>query len=239
MAPNGLQQYAPTSPPLQPEPASPFAHILHLPVFQIFSLKEFGIIQNQIRENMKTKKLQQEVLASLPPPPTTADAVTAKLVMEYLSLMSDGGVTFVASRFNINNILAGTVNLLDKMDQQSLQPCSTVVYTRFASSSAQPVIVDVLVWYRIGKRSHMTGVQVRANTEAKIRINTEKAFSVKEGKEWKKTWFRGREGPLDVVVVEGGAEVKLGKVLEIERDLVTAVVGDFYERWKLHKVPRL
>ncbi|KAH8724124.1 hypothetical protein GQ44DRAFT_709185 [Phaeosphaeriaceae sp. PMI808] len=96
-------------PPPQVEMPGPFSHLLQFPVFQIYSLKEFKIIRQRIEENLKTKQLHQEVLNNMPPPPTTADAITAKVVMEYLSIMSDGGVTFVANRFSIDKFMSGTL----------------------------------------------------------------------------------------------------------------------------------
>ncbi|KAH7346959.1 hypothetical protein BKA66DRAFT_602538 [Pyrenochaeta sp. MPI-SDFR-AT-0127] len=238
-APGGYQQQTYTSPPPpQADMNSPFVHLLQLSVFQIYSVKEFEILRDRIQENLKTKQLRQEVINNMPPQPTTADAITGKLVIEYLSILGDGGMTFAASRFSVDKLMSGTLGMIDAMDQQSMKPCSTVVYSRWASPKEMhgpPIIVDILGWYKISDRSTMTGVQVKANTESKIRINSEKAFTVKEGKMWSKTWFRGRQDFLEVLVE--GVEVKLGKVLAIERNLTSPIYGDFLGRWKEFKVP--
>lgn len=246
--PNGYrsQAYA-NPPPPQTEMPGPFAHLSHLPVFEIYSLKEFGILWNTMQQRLKNLQENQQARNDLPPPPTTADAMTAKLVSQYLSVLTDGGMTLVASQFNINKVLSGTLNMLDAMEKYSMEqatkPNATVVYSRWASpreTNGPPIIVDVLAWYSINKRSHMTGVQVKANTTSKIKINAEKPFTVKDGKEWKKTWFRGRQDFLDIDVIGGdGASLRLGKVMAVERDLLPDLVVDFYGRWKEYSVPRL
>jgi hypothetical protein len=239
------QAYLSLAPP-QDKVHSAYAHLSHLPVFEIYSLKEFGIIWNTIQQSLNNMQDTQKMRKDLPPPPTTADALTAKLVTEYLSIMTDGGMTFMASQFNMTKLLTGGMNVLDAMDkfsmEQATKPSATIVYSRWASSpdmAGPPIIVDVLVWYRINKRDRMTGVQAKTNTASKIRVNAEKPFAVKDGKEWKKTWFRGREEMLEISIIGGdGAPIRLGKVLAIERDLVPALYSDFFGRWKQFRVPR-
>ncbi|KAH7137933.1 hypothetical protein B0J11DRAFT_139 [Dendryphion nanum] len=229
-------------PPIQPQPTGPFSHIINIPVFQVYSLNEVHILYQRIQSNLALKQQRQDILDNMPPPPSTVDALSAKLFIEIISAMSDGGMTIIAKHTNIEKMMAGTLGVLDKMDQSSMKENTWCTYMRWASPKEMPgplIILDVIAWYRNEARDKLSGVQVKTNTGFKIKLNKE-SFSIKEGKSFDKTWFRGRENTLAISVIIGdGTEVALGQVLAMERGLSSVVLSDFSNRWKEHVVPKV
>ncbi|KAF2422985.1 hypothetical protein EJ08DRAFT_462441 [Tothia fuscella] len=219
-----------------------FAHVNDLPVFQIYSLNEVEILRKRIQSNLETKWQRQDIIDHMPPPPSSADALTAKVYFELISAMSDCGMSMALKQVNIDKTLANTLGGLDAMDQSFMKEDMTVVYSRWAtpsSMSGAPIVVDILAWQKGSNHSKLSGVQVKANTELKIGVNKESAFTVKEGKTWNKSWFRGRDNQLSVFVTTNGKdEVELGQVLGIERNLSTVVLRDLSTRWEAFVVPQ-
>lgn len=218
----------------------PFAHLSNVPLWPIYSESEVEVIRKALETNAETKKLRQDIAKNMEPQP---DALTAKVVHGFISLMSDGGTTLVLKQFNPDKLMLGTTSMVDAMEQRMMQDNTYLTYSRWATQRdfpGPPVIVDVLTWHSFSDHAKIRGVQVKANTAAKIKVFDQLDFSVKEGKEWKKTFFRGRYWTLSVSVTgDGGAELELGKVLSIERGVSPNISPDLSKRWTKWAVPKV
>jgi hypothetical protein len=236
------QEIYASQPPVQIQPVHPFAHLLDVPVFSIYSLSEVDVIRKALEQNAETKKLRQEWINNLPPPPTTGEALTAKIFYEYIGALSDGGTTLALRHLNINNVMSGTMGALDAMEMKMMKDNQFVTYSRWATKAGvrdPPVIVDVLTWHSFSDPAKLRGIQVKANADAKFKVFDKHEFSVKGGKEWGKTFFRGRYWTLSISMISDHTQVELGQVVSIERTLSPNTSGDFIQRWMKFQVPRI
>ncbi|KAF2007651.1 hypothetical protein P154DRAFT_516481 [Amniculicola lignicola CBS 123094] len=230
------------TPLVQSEPNEPFAHINNIPLFSIYSINEVALIRKAIEQNAETNELRQEFLKNIPPPLSAGDALTAKLVTQYIAAMSDGGTTLILSQFTLDKMAANALGALDAMERKMMVDNQWLVYSRWATPSdfAGPrVIVDVLLHHSYSDRAKMRGIQFKTNTTAKFKIFGQWDISVKEGKEWNKTWFRGRYHKFDVsMLMKDGAEVKMGQVVSVERGVSPNLASDLITRWQKFTVPK-
>lgn len=236
------QEIYASQPPVHTQPVHPFAHLLDIPVFPVYSLSEVEVIRKALEQNAETKKERQEWANNLPPPPTTGDALTARIYFEYIAALSDGGTTLALRQFNINNIMTGALGVMDAMERKMMKDNQFVTYSRWATKAGvrdPPVIVDVLTWHSFSDPTKLTGIQVKANADAKFKVFDKYEFSVKGEKEWGKTFFRGRYWTLNISMVSDHTQVELGQVMSIERTLSPNTSTDFFQRWMKFQVPRI
>lgn len=227
---------------VQGGPVHPFAHLLDLPVFPIYSLSEVEIIRKALEQNADTKKERQEYIKNLPPPPTTGEALTARILYEYIGAMSDGGMTLAVRQLNINKLMAGALGTLDAMERKMMEDNETVTYSRWATPAGvrdPPVILDVLTWHSFSDHTKLRGIQVKSNADEKFKVFDKYEFSTKGEKPWGKSFFRGRYWTLSVSMVSDRTEVKLGQVVSIQRNLSPNTSVDFHQRWLKFPMPRI
>lgn len=80
-------------------------------------------------------------------------------------------------------MLRSAVNMMDAMNEITAKhertPSATIAYSCWAlpsNMSGPMIIVDCVGWFKIPARSQ--GVQLEANTTAKLKVNADKQFSV-------------------------------------------------------------
>ena len=227
----------------QAEMTNPFAHLFHIPLFPMYSESEIDIIRKALQQNAETKKLRQDVINNMAPPLTAGEALNAKIVYEFISMMSDGGTTLILKQFNPDKLMNNTLGLLDAMERKMMQDNQIIVYSRWATPRdmpGPPVIVDILSHNSISDPSKTRGVQVKANTSAKFKVFKKYEFSAKEGKEWGKSFFRGRHYSMSISMVnKDGTEVELSRVVGIERGISPNLSVDLIKRWGKYSVPKM
>jgi hypothetical protein len=238
-APPQQHQHVPTEAELN----SPFKHLLQVPLFPFYSMSEVEVIRKALQTNAETNKLRQEIIANMQPDPSAADALTAKVVYEFIGAMSDGGTSLVLRQFNPDKLSAGAMGMLDAMERKMMEDNQVIVYSRWATYkdavSGPPVILDIFTHHSFSDPTKMRGIEVKTNTDAKFKFFDKFDITVKVNKEWRKTWFRGRFHKLSVVMLKSdGTQVELGRVVEIQRSISPNVSVDMIKRWQKHRVPQ-
>jgi hypothetical protein len=210
--------------------SGPFAYLFEVPLFPLYSESEVEIIRKAIEQNTETKVLRQKIINDMPPPLSTTDALTARVVTEFIGAMGDGGTTLILKQFNPDKLMAAQMGILDAMEQKMMKDNQIVNYSRWATSGdtpGPPVVVDILTWHSYSDHAKLRGIQVKANTDTKMKVFDKYDFKVKGGKEWGKSFFRGRYYTLSVSLIGNqGEEIKLGRVVGIERGLSPNVSVD-------------